>query len=417
MANVLIIGSGAREHAIAHAFQKSRHVNTVYAAPGNDGMKRDGVITLSINETAFADLLNVAVTKEIDLTFVGSEVPLVQGIVDAFEAAGQLIFGPTQAAARLEGSKAFMKKILTDQHIPTAQAQTVTSLAQAQAAVTKLGYPVVIKTDQLAAGKGVTIHHDQAETAQFLATCYQQNPQAMLVIEAYLTGFEFSLFSLVGRQQIVHAPIAHDYKRRYDQDQGLNTGGMGAYSPVPQVSQATIDLTVTTLVEPTLRAMQELGCPFYGVLYTGVMLTAEGPQVIEYNVRFGDPETQVVLPQLCSDFYELIKGLLTGEEVKPQWQKGSSYVGVVLADPAYPQSVAGQYPLPDFKQKVQVDYTNSAQGTAQLLSHGGRVATVVASGATQAIAREHVYHALNETKLALDYRTDIAQVNKVTHED
>ncbi|KRM78425.1 phosphoribosylamine-glycine ligase [Lapidilactobacillus dextrinicus DSM 20335] len=417
MAKVLIIGSGAREHAIARAFQQSPKVMAVYAAPGNDGMRREGIMTLPIVETDFSSLIVAAQKYQIDLTFVGGEVPLVNGIVDAFTAAGLLIFGPKKAAAQLEGSKAFMKKILLDHQIPTAQARTVTSLAAAQAAVQALGYPIVIKTDALAAGKGVTIHRDAQETAKFLAACYQRQEEMTLVIEEYLSGFEFSLFSLVGRNQIVHAPLAHDYKRRYDHDQGLNTGGMGAYSPVPEINSATLELTIRTLVMPTLAALQEMNTPFSGVLYTGVMLTASGPKVIEYNVRLGDPETQVVLPQLTSDFYDLISGLVTGQKVTPQWQTEKSFVGVVLTDPDYPQGVSGNYLLPDLGTDVLVDYTHSAQGQQTLLSHGGRVATVVSSGVNKKEARQTIYQTLQAADLPLAYRHDIAQtISEVTYE-
>lgn len=410
MATVLIVGSGSREHALAETFARSPQVEHVYVAPGNPGMVADKIHPVAIETNNQAALVAFAKEKAISLTLVGSEAPLVAGLVDAFEDQGLAIFGPRKAAARLEGSKAFMKKLVLEEHIPTAQAVTVHDEAAAQQAVSSLGWPVVVKQDGLAAGKGVTILDDEVSSQTFLHRLYQVDAQTSLVIEEYLEGHEFSLFSLVGKEQVIHTPVAQDHKRRFDGDQGPNTGGMGAYSPVPFVQQAMVQEAVDQLVTPLLAAMKAAGCPYQGVLYTGVMLTAGGPKVIEYNVRFGDPEAQVVLPQLKSDFYELIQGLLQGKQVQPEWQKDQTYLGVVLVNPTYPKPADQMFVLSDLAATgLRVNYGGVALKAGQLVSQGGRVATLVAGARNLAQAQAEVYRALTDQVLPLAYRHDIGQ--------
>lgn len=411
MAKVLIIGSGAREHTIAQTFQRSPQVDEVFVAPGNYGMKTDGISPVAIETNDFPALIKFAKDQQIDLTFVGNEAPLVAGVVDAFEAAELAIFGPNQQAAKLEGSKAFMKKLLADANIPTAKAKTVTSLTDAKVVADEFGYPVVVKTDALAAGKGVSIHQTKVAADEFLTNLYQKEPHAKLVIEEYLEGFEFSIFSLVGKDQVVHTPIAHDYKRRFEADEGPNTGGMGSYSPVVQVSKQNLELALNQLVMPTLDAMKKQGTPFYGVLYTGVMLTKSGPKVIEFNVRFGDPETQVVLPQLQSDFYTLIQGLLNGKLVQPVWQNTDTYLGVVLVNPNYPAPNHQLYPVPSFSDNLVVNYASIKSEANQMMSDGGRVLTTVVHAPTLDLARQKIYSILDQTKMGLAYRNDIGKLD------
>lgn len=415
MANVLIIGSGAREYAIMRAFQKSAHVTKIFVAPGNDGMCQAGAIQLGIAETDFDALIQAAKQNRIDLTFVGGEIALVAGIVDAFQAAGLAIFGPTKKAAQLEGSKIFMKQFLNDHQIPTAKSSAVSTLKEAFEIVDDQIVPIVIKTDELAFGKGVTIHDTKTDAKHFLKKLFKANPSRKIIIEEYLSGFEYSFFSLVGKNQVVHTPVAHDYKRRFDQDKGPNTGGMGAYSPVKQITQSIIKQTIDTIVMPTLQAMKQEDNPFFGVLYCGVILTENGPKLIEYNVRFGDPETQVVLPQLTSDFYNLITELMSGKHTVPTWQIGKIFAGVVLCDPNYPKPAVEKYELPDFSREVLVDYSNSAQGKGNLSSHGGRVATIVCQGSTSREVYQTVYKAIKNSKTKLGYRHDILkdEINEV----
>ncbi|USS89316.1 phosphoribosylamine--glycine ligase [Fructilactobacillus cliffordii] len=410
MANVLVVGSGAREHAIAQTFLRSPQVEQVLVAPGNELMEQTTNLTcLPIALTDFTGLKAAVSKHHVDLTFVGSEEPLVAGIVDAFQADGLPIFGPTQAAAQLEGSKDFMKQLLHHYQIPTAQSETVTNLEQAQAVVADFGFPVVVKTDGLAAGKGVTIHQTKTEAVQWLTEFYQHHPAAKLVLEEYLTGFEYSFFTFVGSQQIIHAPVAHDYKRRNAGDQGPNTGGMGAYSPVSKVTPTIVQQTITELVQPTLDALAAEGRPFTGVLYTGAMLTKDGPKVIEFNVRLGDPETQVILPQLQSDFYQLVQDLLAGRPVQPKWQTEQTYLGVVLTNPDYPQANQTWYQLPQLPTDVTIDYANGVVRDGKLMSNGGRIVTVVTHAADLQQVHQQLYQKLNALQTELTFRPDIGQ--------
>lgn len=414
MKKVLVIGSGAREHALAQAFLRSEQVEQVIVAPGNDGMTDPGLHRVAVPVTDIDGLRELAVTEAVDLTFVGNEEPLTLGVVDVFRQAGLQIFGPTQAAAQLEGSKSFTKRILAQYDIPTAQSRTVTNIADAKTVVAKFGLPIVFKLDGLALGKGVTIITAADQATSYLSDLYTREPQAKLVIETYLAGVEFSIFSLVGQDGVVtHAPLAQDHKRRFDQDKGPNTGGMGAYSPVRWLSSDVRQQAINTLVMPTIAAMAKEGTPFTGVLYTGVMLTADGPKVIEFNVRFGDPEAQVVLPQYTGDFYQLIADLLQGKTVTPEWQSDAVYVGVVLAAAGYPEAPmkGASVPTPSDVAPFVINYAGVKSG----LASGGRVATVVAQALDATTAQAAVYEKIDQLQSDLQYRHDIAY-QAVQHE-
>ncbi|GAP04855.1 phosphoribosylamine--glycine ligase [Fructobacillus tropaeoli] len=410
MAKVLVIGSGSREHALAQTFLRSPQVDEVFVAPGNDGMQEENLTRLPIGANDLDALVQAAQDQQVDLTFVGNEDPLILGIVDRFEAAGLKIFGPNAVAAQLEGSKTFAKEILTANQIPTAKAVTVTSQDEARSAIASFDWPMVFKLDGLALGKGVTIIEDQSSADEYLQSLYKKDPTAKLVIEEFLNGVEFSIFSLVGQDgQVVHAPMAQDHKRRYDHDRGPNTGGMGAYSPLSWLRPADAKQAVDELVTPMLAAMADRGTPFTGVLYTGVMLTAAGPKVIEFNVRFGDPEAQVVLPQLQSDFYQLILDLLAGKEPEVQWQEDDVYLGVVLAAPGYPQAPekGGVVPTAADLSPLTVNYAGAKLAENGLVASGGRVATVVGHAKDTVSAQALVYDVLDKTHGDLVYRHDI----------
>lgn len=414
MKKVLVIGSGAREHALAQAFLRSEQVEQVIVAPGNDGMTDTGLQRAEVAVTDLDGLRALAVNEAVDLTFVGNEEPLTLGVVDVFRAAGLKIFGPTKVAAQLEGSKSFTKRILDQYQIPTAQSRTVTGAEAAEAAVTEFGLPIVFKLDGLALGKGVTIITSAEDVTTYLTALYTRQPQAKLVIESYLAGVEFSIFSLVGQDGVVtHAPLAQDHKRRFDQDKGPNTGGMGAYSPVRWLSDEVRQQAIDTLVMPTIAAMAKEGTPFTGVLYTGVMLTADGPKVIEFNVRFGDPEAQVVLPQYTGDFYQLINDLLRGQVVVPEWQNDDVYVGVVLAAAGYPEAPEKGASVPSTSEiaPLAINYAGVKAGRAS----GGRVATVVAHAPNATAAQAAVYEKIDHLPTDLQYRHDIAY-QAVQHE-
>ncbi len=409
MAIVLIIGSGAREHALAQTFAQSDQVKQIYVAPGNPGMKDAKIKLVDIATSDQTALATFAKHHVIDLTVVGAEGPLVDGIVDTFQAQGLTIFGPNKAAAQLEGSKTFMKRLVLDHQIPTARALTVDTVTKAQAAVKALGWPIVIKQDGLAAGKGVRILEDAVSSERVIQAIYQADPTARLVIEEYLEGREFSIFSLVGKRQVIHTPVAQDHKRRFEGGQGPNTGGMGAYSPVPFASPELVEEAINQLVTPLLDAMAAAGCPYQGILYTGVMLTTEGPRVIEYNVRFGDPEAQVVLPQLRSDLYILIQDLLAGRPVTPRWQTEQTYIGVVLVNPDYPTATTRVYMVPDFSAKLRVNYGGVMTNAGQLVSQRGRVVTVITAATKLVEAQAKIYRLLAEQPTDLAYRRDIGQ--------
>lgn len=408
MAQVLIIGNGAREHAFAQKLLMSPHVEHIFVAPGNPGMVTPAIETVPIAVDDLEQLVNFAQAKKIDLTLVGMENALVAGVVDAFNAAGLMIFGPTKAAAMLEGSKAFTKALLNKYAIPTAKYQIVNDLKTAQAYVKEQTFPLVLKMDGLAFGKGVTICSDWASANTCLINAYQKDPETQIVIEEFLQGEEFSIFTFVGKNQTITTPIAQDHKRLLDGDLGPNTGGMGAYSPVPQMSPAIVQQAINTLVEPTLAAMENEGTPFTGILYTGVILTAQGPKVIEFNVRFGDPEAQVVIPQLTSDFYELLTGLLTGTPVQATWQTNDIYLGVVLAAPGYPTQPEADHLVPQrVPSPLKINYASVKLIDNQLQTAGGRVATVVTHAKTVFECQQVVYNWLNKLNMSLHYRHDI----------
>ena len=320
---VLVIGSGAREHAIAYTLLKGASVEEVTVAPGNPGMELDGIRTLSLNSSNQAALIDFVRNNDYDWVFVGPEVPLIEGIVDALAAAGIEAFGPSKAAAQIEGSKDFAKRLMERHNIPTAAYRTFDDLRSATDYVNEHGAPIVVKADGLAAGKGVTVAMDVETALAALNDIFVDHrfgsAGARVVIEDYLEGQEFSLMSFVNGTEFWPMPISQDHKRAYDNDEGPNTGGMGAYSPVPQISQDVVDEALETIVKPTVEAMAAEGTPFVGILYAGLIATADGPKVIEFNARFGDPETEVILPRLHSDLGQAIQAMLDGEAPEFTW--------------------------------------------------------------------------------------------------
>lgn len=403
MAKVLVVGGGGREHAIAKAMLASPQVSAVYCAPGNPGMTLDAIQTVAMDELDFAGLVAFARENTIALTFIGPEVPLAAGIVDYFQAAGLAVFGPHQAAAQLESSKVFAKHFMERHAIPTAAYQQFDDLKTAIAYSQEHILPQVIKVDGLAAGKGVTVATSYPQAVEALTTAFATS--STVLIEDFVDGFEFSQMVLVGGDQYVLLPTAQDHKRLNDNDLGPNTGGMGAYSPVPQITPAIIQQTVATIVEPTIAGLAEDGLSFEGIIYVGGILTAAGPQVIEYNLRLGDPETQILLPQLKSDFYQVIMELLQHRQPVAEWQTASTYLGVVLAAPGYPGPTKAGVAVPTL---TGADYASVAGSPQQLVSAGGRLMMVTAHADDLAAAQRAVYQQIDQ--LAVDdlvYRTDI----------
>ncbi|AMB93963.1 phosphoribosylamine--glycine ligase [Aerococcus sanguinicola] len=412
---VLVIGGGGREHALARKFMQSDQVDQVYCAPGNPGMASDGIKLVPLAVDQVDELLAWAQATEIDWTFVGPELPLFLGIVDRFRAAGQKIFGPSQAAARLESSKKFAKEILVENGIPTAHYQVFTDFPTAQAYIQAASFPLVIKADGPAAGKGVVIAQDLASAEAALADILEDKrygSQSQVVVEECLTGPEFSFFSLVHDGQVLHLPTAQDHKRAYDQDRGPNTGGMGAYAPVPFVSEALYQEVVRTIVDPLLQAMEAAGHPYSGVLYTGLMLTAEGPKVIEFNTRFGDPETQILMPLLGDDFAETIDQLLEGQPAQLTLNETGPSLGVVLAAEGYPTPYAKGMDLTPLVQacpsEISLIYAGVGEKSGHLTAQGGRILMAVAQGRDLTQAAERVYALLDQHPIPQTfYRHDI----------
>ncbi|KGA96908.1 phosphoribosylamine--glycine ligase [Alkalihalobacillus alcalophilus ATCC 27647 = CGMCC 1.3604] len=420
--NVLVIGSGGREHTIAWKFSKSKHVSKVFVAPGNPGMI-DVAEVVNIAEAEHEEIVKFAIQQEVELVFVGPEVPLLAGLVDRLTVEGIPTFGPNKEAALLEGSKSFAKQMMKKYNIPTGDYENFTDYEKAVAYVKEQGAPIVIKADGLAAGKGVVVAFTVEEAIAALQSMLQDNQfgdaGASVVIEEYLDGEELSLMAFVHGDIVVPMVGAQDHKRAYDQDEGPNTGGMGAYSPVPQFTEEDVDRAVKEILQPMAEAMIQEGRTFTGILYAGLMMTKEGPKVIEFNVRFGDPETQVVLPRLNSDLYEVLQTLLAGKRPDLDWSD-EAVLGVVLASKGYPKAyekgiiIKG---LENIKEPHLLFHAGTKIEKEQWVTNGGRVLLVAGKGKTIAEAQKEAYAAVKEVKSSgLFNRSDIGQkaISKVT---
>ncbi|NGQ97021.1 phosphoribosylamine--glycine ligase [Brevibacillus sp. SYP-B805] len=414
--NVLVVGGGGREHAIAWKLAQSPKVNKIYCAPGNGGTAEFARnVPISVND--FAALAQFVKDEGIDLTIVGPEDPLFGGIVEFFEQRSLPIFGPTSEAAKIEGSKSFAKKLMTKYGIPTARYESFLDYQSALAYVREQGAPIVVKADGLAAGKGVVVAHTLAEAEEALFQIMQEGAfgqaGSRVVIEEFMSGEELTLLSFVDGETVKPMITSQDHKQVFDGDKGPNTGGMGTYAPVPQVSPELVESIVETIVKPMAKGMVQEGIPFKGVLYTGLMLTAEGPKVVEFNARFGDPETQVILPLLETDLLEIILATINGElsAIDVTWKTGSA-VCVVMAAPGYP----GDYPkgaliegLDQTQQNRVVFHAGTKRTEAGIVTNGGRVLGVTGLGRTLTEARDAAYEGVAAIRFeGAHYRTDIA---------
>lgn len=407
---ILVLGTGGREHALVRALLRDPAHHEVHAAPGNAGIAVDVPVhpVDSLDATAVAEL---AVDLAVDLVVIGPEAPLVIGVADAVRDAGIACFGPSRDAARLEGSKAFANDVMAAAGVPTSRSFVAVDAAEAAVALDTLGPPYVVKDDGLAAGKGVVVTTDRADALAHAATCDR------VVIEEYLDGPEVSLFVICDGTSAIPLLPAQDFKRALDDDAGPNTGGMGAYTPLPWAPVGLTDDVMRTVVEPTLAHMRELGSPFAGVLYVGLAITSTGPRVIEFNVRFGDPESEVVLPLLVAPLASLLAAAATGAlAAHPplEWHDGSA-VTVVIASEGYPEAprsgraitgIDAAEALPE----VTVLHAGTKSGPdGAVLSAGGRVLAVTATGRNLGAARDHAYAGV--ACIHLDgavFRTDIA---------
>lgn len=410
---VLIIGRGGREHTLAWKFAQSSKVETVYVAPGNCGMT-DVSTLVPIEEMDFESLIAFAIENQIDLTVVGPEVPLMAGIVNQFQEAGLQIFGPCQEAAIIEGSKAFTKDLMKKYEIPTAEYRTFTDHVQAVDYINENGAPIVIKADGLAAGKGVvlamTVEEAIAAIQEIMGDNKFGSAGKKVVIEEYLEGEEFSLMAFVNGNTVYPMVIAQDHKRAYDGDLGPNTGGMGAYSPVPQIEDHIIEKAVTEILRPVADAMVKENCAFTGVLFAGLMLTKEGVKVIEFNARFGDPETEVVLPRLENDLVDVLMCVLHDEPITLKWSN-DTVVGVVLAAKGYPEAYEKGHIITGLDQLTESTLVYHAGTTikeGQFLSNGGRLMIIACKGKTLIDAKDEVYQQIEKIQSeGLFYRKDI----------
>lgn len=412
---LLVVGSGGREHAVAKKLLESEQVEQVFVAPGNDGMILDGIELVNIGISEHSALINFAKENDIAWTFVGPDDALAAGIVDDFEQAGLKAFGPSRLAAELEWSKEFAKQIMVKYGIPTAAFGTFSNFEEAKAYIEEQGAPIVVKADGLALGKGVVVAETVEQAVEAAREMLLDNKfgdsGARVVIEEFLAGEEFSFFALVNGDQFYILPTAQDHKRAFDGDQGPNTGGMGAYAPVPHLPQSVVDTAVDTIVKPILDGMIAEGRSYLGVLYAGLILTDQGPKVIEFNARFGDPETQIILPRLTSDFAQNIDDILHKRPTQLTWLDSGVTLGVVVASNGYPLDYEKGVELP---AKTEGDITTYyagarfAENSRELLSNGGRVYMLATTADTVQEAQEKIYSELkNQDTTGLFYRTDI----------
>lgn len=414
---ILVIGSGGREHTLVWKLASSPRVEKIYCAPGNPGIGQIAeCVNIDIGDNAA--LARFAQEQRIDLTVVGPEMPLTNGIVNEFNAHNLRIFGPDRQAARIEGSKSFAKELMKKYHIPTAGFQVFTDAEEAKKYIGQHGAPVVIKADGLAAGKGVVVAMTMSEALsavdQMMCDHAFGTAGSQVVIEDFLTGEEASLLAFTDGTTIMPMVAAQDHKRIFNGDKGPNTGGMGAYAPAPVVTAAVREQVVRDILQPTIDAMRQEGCPYRGCLYAGLIITAEGPKVIEFNARFGDPETQVVLPLLASDLTLIMEACIDGQLANAdiKWRQETA-VCVVLASQDYPASshkgdvIVG---ITDAeKQQAYVFHAGTARKDGQIVTNGGRVLGVTAAAADIHGAVEKAYNAVKKIKFdGMQYRTDIA---------
>ncbi|MDH3310443.1 MAG: phosphoribosylamine--glycine ligase [Gammaproteobacteria bacterium] len=416
---VLVIGGGGREHALSWKIAQSSKVEKVYVAPGNAGTAREARCeNVTIAAEDVEGLLQFALANKIELTVVGPEAPLVLGVVDRFRAAGQRCFGPTRAAAQLEGSKAFTKDFLARHEIPTAAYGNFTDADAAESYIKEIGAPIVVKADGLAAGKGVIIAQTVNDAIAVMRDMLKGNVFGeaghRVVVEEFLTGEEASFIVMVDGEHILPLATSQDHKRVGDGDTGPNTGGMGAYSPAPVVTPEIHQRLLREVIEPTVRGMSQEGHPYSGFLYAGVMITPDGtPKVLEFNCRFGDPETQPIMLRLKSDFIELIEAALDGklETVQAQWDSRAA-LGVVMAAGGYPGTYAKGDVIAGLPETPETDRKVFHAGTAlkgkDVITNGGRVLCVTALGATVSAAQRRAYEIVSQIRWSkAHYRHDI----------
>lgn len=416
---VLIIGGGGREHAIAYKIAQSKKVSAIYCAPGNAGIE-EYAVCVPIGVMEFDKLADFAVKEGIDLTVVGPDDPLVGGIVDVFLERGLRIFGPNKDAAMIEGSKAFSKELMKKYHIPTASFEAFHTAKEAYNYLENCSYPIVLKADGLALGKGVLICNTKEEAADGVKSIMEDKQFGaagdVLVIEEFMTGREVSILAFCDGTDIAVMTSAQDHKRALDNDEGLNTGGMGTFSPSPFYTQEIDDYCMEYIYKPTMDAMKKEGRSFTGILFTGLMLTNDGPKVLEYNARFGDPETQVVLPRLKTDLIDIFESCIDGclSKLKLEFEDNAA-VCVVLASKGYPLAYEKGYRIDGLEELKKTEgvfafHAGTKKENDTVVTAGGRVLGITATGSNLKEARRNAYKAAEVVKFANKYhRNDIGK--------
>ena len=412
MKKVLVLGGGGREHAIVDALSRSPQVGKIYCAPGNAGIAMQAEC-VALKETQVEQLRDFAIEKGIDLTVVGPEVALAAGAVDVFKAAGLRIFGPSKAAATIEASKDFAKQLMAKYDIPTADFATFEDYDAALEYVRKGAFPVVLKYDGLAAGKGVVIPETLEEAEETLRDMLLDDKfgKGKVVVEEFLTGPEFSFMCFVDGENVYPMTLSQDHKRAYEGDKGPNTGGMGAYSPVPLITDEDLEYAMGKVMKPTAAGMVAEGCPFTGVLYGGLMKTPSGVKVIEFNCRFGDPETEVVLPRLESDIYDIFSAVADHTPMPEILWKKEVTMGFVMASKGYPGDYEKGYEikgLDSLPEDIRVFHMGTSCKDARFHTAGGRVLMVVGTGSDLQEAHDKALKAVESIECEnLFYRRDI----------
>ena len=406
---VLVIGSGGRCHAIVKALSKSEKVTRIYAAPGNDGMSELATL-INISATNVSELLAFAKIENIDLTVVGPEVSLAAGVVNEFEKNKLKVFGPTKEAAQIESSKSFAKDLMKKYGVPTAEFEIFNNYDKALEYVSSKTLPIVLKYDGLAAGKGVVICNTMKEVKTNLKDMLVDDKfgEPKLVIEEFLEGPEFSFMCMVNGEDVYPLVISQDHKRAFEKDMGPNTGGMGAYSGVPIISQADVDYALEYIMKPTAKALVKEGRPFKGLLYGGLMKTKTGVKVIEFNARFGDPETEVVLPRLKSDLFDAFMNVIDGNPVNLEWNDQYT-LGIVLASKGYPGAYNKGDEIKGLENvKSEIYHMGTRYEDGKYMVNGGRVLIIVGEGKTLKEAQKNALKDVEKiTCDSLFYRKDI----------
>lgn len=417
MKKILVIGSGGREHALCQAFKKSKYNPKIFVLPGNGGTSEIAENIDFIKQNESQKIIDFCQKEKIDFVFVGPEQPLVDGIVDELQKNNIRVFGPSKSASRLEGSKVFMKEIAVKNNVPTAIYEKFTDAKKAIEFAQKLSFPCVIKTDGLAAGKGVIITQNLDETEIAIKEILSGKfglAGNEIIIEEFLDGFEASYFVLCDGKNFIPLGFAHDHKRVGDNDTGPNTGGMGTYAPSPFIDKNLEEKIITEIIKPTLRGLENEGCPFVGILFAGLMIAKNQPKLLEFNIRFGDPETQVILPRIKSDFVDLIESAidkkLDGFHI--EFFEEKKLICVVIAAKGYPETYEKGTEINGLElvKEAQVLHAGTIKKDGKILANGGRVLNIVAEGKTFAEARDKAYKAVAQIDWPQGFcRSDIAK--------